>query len=234
VQAPLVVFVPGFMQRGEAWAPVARTVGESYPTLCLDFATHTLAERLEELEAAASPGAVLVGYSMGGRLALAAAERCAPSAIVTVGATAGIEDEGERAKRLRADLELADWMESAQIEAIVARWETQPVFASQPPELVEAQRRGRTSHRPADLASLLRSAGQGAMEPLWGRIATLPMPLLALAGERDGRYVEEARRLADLAPLGRAEIVADAGHAAHLERPRRVARLIEAFLDGIA
>jgi 2-succinyl-6-hydroxy-2,4-cyclohexadiene-1-carboxylate synthase len=233
VQAPLVVFVPGFMQRGETWAPVARTVGERYPTLCLDFATHTFEERLAELGEAAPPGSVVVGYSMGARLALEHALRVHErvSGLVTVGGTAGIEDADERAARRAADEELAAWMESASIEAIVERWERQPVFDGQPPELVEAQRAGRLSHAPADLARLLRSAGQGAFEPVWDRVPSLQMPLLAMAGERDTRYVAIADRLAALAPRARAELVPGAGHAAHLERPDAVAAAVAALVS---
>jgi 2-succinyl-6-hydroxy-2,4-cyclohexadiene-1-carboxylate synthase len=232
VQAPLVVFIPGFMQRGEAWAPVAQRVAERYPTLCLDFATHTLEERLAELRDAAPPGAAAVGYSMGGRLALEMAVREPErfSALVVVGATAGIEDVDERRARLAADLELASSIEGRSIEATVAEWERQPVFADQAPELVEAQRAGRLSHRPGDLAALLRTAGQGAFEPVWDRIPSLPMPLLAIAGETDARYAAAADRLAALAPRGRATVVPGTGHAAHLERPDLVADLVLAAL----
>ena len=59
-------------------------------------------------------------------------------------------------------------------------------------------------------------------EKWWDR---LPAPLLAIAGERDERYVEIARR------MGNAAIVPGAGHAAHLERPKAVAALLRDFLD---
>ena len=236
MQPPLVVFVPGFMQRGEAWAPVAREVGERYPTLCLDFGTWSFEERLAELREAAPPGAVVVGYSMGARLALSLAVREPQrfGTLATVGGTAGIEDAGERKRRLAADLDLAEWMQRAPIEEVVARWEASPVFDGQPAELVEAQRPGRLSHRPPALARLLRSAGQGALEPVWDRIPSLPMPLLAMAGERDVRYADAARRLAELAPRGRAELLPGAGHTAHLEEPGLTARLLLAFLDDLA
>ena len=228
MQAPLVVFVPGFMQRGEAWAPVARRVAERYPTLCLDFSTHTFEGRLAELGKAAPRGAVVVGYSLGGRLTLhlAASEPKRFAGIVTVGASAGIEDPGERATRLAADLELAERIEDRPIERTVEEWERQPVFAGQSDELIEAQRPGRLSHRPTDLASLLRTAGQGALVPVWDRIPHLAAPLLAIAGERDTRYVAVAERLAALSPRGRAATVADAGHAAHLEQPAAVTELV--------
>lgn len=221
------------MQRGEAWAPVARRVAERYPTTCLDFETHSLIGRLAELHEATPPGTVVVGYSLGGRLALLAAtldpERL--GAVVTVGAGAGIENLRDRRARRAADEELAARIEAQPIEHTVMEWETQPVFAGQPPELVQGQRAGRLAQRPADLAALLRTAGQGAIEPFWDSIQSLPMPLLAIAGERDTSYVEAAERLAALAPRGRAAIVPDAGHAAHLERPDAVAELVTGWLS---
>jgi pimeloyl-ACP methyl ester carboxylesterase len=122
-------------------------------------------------------------------------------------------------------------MEQRSIEEVVARWEEQPVFGTQPPETVAAQRPGRLSHDPRLLARLLRSAGQGACEPVWERIPELGLPLLAVAGERDERYVAAARRLAELAPRGALRLVPGAGHAPQLERPRELARLLLEFLD---
>ena len=230
--APLVVFLPGFMQRGAAWAPVAERVAERYRCVCLDHGTCTWAERLEEVRCAAPAGAVLVGYSMGGRLALHAGvadpERYA--ALVTVGASGGIEDPQARAARRAADDGLADWMEGSSIEEVVRRWEALPVFAGQPEELVAAQRDDRLTHEPARLAALLRSGGQGALEPVWDAVPSLPMPLLALAGARDIPYAAAAERLAALAPKGRGHAVSAAGHAAHLEQPAEVAGQIEGFL----
>jgi 2-succinyl-6-hydroxy-2,4-cyclohexadiene-1-carboxylate synthase len=219
-----VVFVPGFMQRGSAWEAVAREVGERYRSLCLDFATSTFEERVDELLEAAEPGAAVVGYSLGGRIALEAARR-APrrfAAVALVGATPGIEDADERRERVEADDRMAAWMEQATIDEVVARWEQQPIFATQPAKLVKAQRAGRLSHDPAALATLLRSASPGRIPHHWER---LPVPLLAIAGERDERYALIAKR------VGRARLVPGAGHAAHLEQPALVAALLREFLD---
>jgi 2-succinyl-6-hydroxy-2,4-cyclohexadiene-1-carboxylate synthase len=228
-----VVFVPGFMQRGDAWAPVAERVSERYPTACLDFRSHSFEPRLGEIREATAPGDALVGYSMGGRLALHAAlrepERLA--ALAVVGAGAGLDDRTERAQRRERDEELAAWIERTPIEDIVAAWERQPIFATQPPELVESQRPGRLSHDPRLLALLLRSAGQAALPPIWDRLGDLDVPLLAVAGERDERYVSEARRLALLAPRAERRLVFGAGHAAHLEQPDAFAELLLEFLD---
>jgi 2-succinyl-6-hydroxy-2,4-cyclohexadiene-1-carboxylate synthase len=229
-----VIFVPGFMQRGSAWARVAERLPERYPSVLLDHEKQTLDGRLEEIAAAAGEGpAVLCGYSMGGRIALRAAlehpERYA--ALVTIGAGAGIDDPAARIARVDADTRMAAWMESTPIEDVVAIWERQPLFADQSDALVDDQREGRLSHDPRGLALLMRTAGQGAMEAFWFELGRLELPLLALAGSRDERYTAVAKRLAREAPDARVAIVEEAGHAAQLQRPDEVARLIASFLD---
>jgi 2-succinyl-6-hydroxy-2,4-cyclohexadiene-1-carboxylate synthase len=229
----MVLFIPGFMQRGDAWRPVAELLPERYPSALLDHGEHSLEGRLAEIADAAEEGSVLVGYSLGGRLALRAVLRDPGryAGLVTVGATAGIDDPALRSSRAEADDRLAAWMEAAPIEDVVAIWERQPLFADQPEALIEEQRPGRMSHDPGELAMLLRTAGQGVLEPVWHGLLTLEVPVLAIAGARDEGYVAAAERIADVAPRGRAAIVEDAGHAAHLQRPQRVAELIEEFLN---
>ena len=233
--APTVTFVPGFMQRGEAWQPVAAGLPERYRSNCLDFGTWTFEERVEEIIAATAPGDALVGYSMGGRLALHAALREPDrlGALVLVGVSAGIEDRGEREDRRRSDESLAEWMERHSIEEVVERWERQPVFATQPDELRERQRPGRLSHDPRLLAQLLRSAGQGALEPVWDRLQELRCPVLLMAGELDRPYVAAAKRMAERIPDARVRIVPGAGHAPQLEQPRLLAEFLDEHLgDG--
>lgn len=94
-----------------------------------------------------------------------------------------------------------------------------------------AQRADRLAQDPACLAELLRSAGQGMLEPIWPRLAELDTPLLALAGERDPRYRSAAERIATLAPRAQALAIPGAGHAAHLEQPAAVAAALLDFLD---
>ena len=122
-------------------------------------------------------------------------------------------------------------MERSKIETVVDAWERLAIFSTQPRELVDAQRSGRLAHDPPRLAALLRSAGQGAVAPAWGRLATLDLPALAIAGELDPGYVAAAERMAALLARGRARTVPGAGHAAHLERPEAVARLALKLLD---
>jgi len=231
-QRPAVVFVPGFMQPGDAWTPVAEALPERYPSVLLDHAEHTFEGRLAEI-ANEGEGAVLCGYSLGGRLALHAAMRDPGryAGLVTVGASAGIDAPATREARAEADERLASWMETQPIEQIVEVWERQPLFADQSEQLLEAQRPGRLGQDPRGLAMLLRTAGQGTLDPLWEGLHGLAMPVLALAGALDQRYSQIARRIASTVPGGAARVVEDAGHAAHLQRPAAVAGLLVDFLD---
>jgi 2-succinyl-6-hydroxy-2,4-cyclohexadiene-1-carboxylate synthase len=219
MDGPTLAFVPGFMQRGDAWAPVADRLEERYPSILL---TRT-DERVPD-------GMVPVGYSMGGRIVLHAAlvhpERW--PALVLVGVSAGVEDQEARRA---ADERLAAWIESHSIEEVVERWEGMPVFATQDPALVEAQRPGRLSHYPSGLAELLRTAGQGAMPPVWDVLPELDVPVLCIAGALDEKYVEAGRRMASLLPNGSFATIAGAGHAPQLENPDAVAAELRAFLD---
>jgi 2-succinyl-6-hydroxy-2,4-cyclohexadiene-1-carboxylate synthase len=229
----MVLFIPGFMQRGDAWRPVAELLPERYPSRLLDHAEHSFEGRMDEI--LSSGARVLVGYSLGGRLALRAALRSPESfdAVVVVGSTAGIEEGPLRVARAQADEKLASWIEAMPIEDIVSLWERQPLFADQSDLLVESQRPGRLSHDPRSLALLLRTAGQGVLEPVWHELRSLELPLLAIAGARDEGYTAAAKRIASTAPRGRVAIVEDAGHAAHLQRPEEVARLIAEFLEDL-
>ena len=227
-----IVFTPGFMQPASAWEAVAGQLGERYSSVLVDHREHTFEGRVGEL-AEAGQGAVLCGYSLGGRLALHTVLRDpgAFAGLVMVGTSAGIEEPVTRAERVRTDEKLASWMETQPIESIVDIWERQPLFADQSDSLVEAQKPGRLAQDPRSLALILRTAGQGVLEPVWGRLSSLDVPVLVLAGDRDQRYSEAARRIAREVPDGRAEIIEHAGHAPQLQQPDAVARVLADFLD---
>ena len=112
--------------------------------------------------------ATYVGYSMGGRLCLhlAVARPDLVERLVLVSATAGIDDPIERAERRAADEALAASIERDGVDAFLARWVAQPLFAGLADPGLDDRRRNTV----AGLASSLRLAGTGTQEPLWDRL----------------------------------------------------------------
>ncbi len=171
---------------------------------------------------------VLGGYSFGARVALhaALAEPERLTALVVVGGSRGILDPDERRQRRERDVALAAHLEAVGTEVFLSEWLAQPLFATLGPR-AESDTRSHDAH---GLAQSLRLAGTGTQEWLGERLATLDVPLLALAGELDAKFVAEARAIAATVPGGQFAAVLSAGHAAHLEQPEQVARAIEEFL----
>ena len=184
------------------------------------------------MEREATGPAVLWGYSQGARVALdfALNHQDLVAGLVIESGTAGIEDENERHARHVADTGLADWIQHNTPEDFAARWEDQPVFASQDPEAIAMQRAIRASHDPMALASALRGLGQASFEPVWDRLHEITAPTLLLTGSRDKRYTEMASRMSNELPNARHVVVVGAGHSVHLECPEESVDEVGRFL----
>src|SRR5207302_6106014 len=186
---------------------------------------------LPEIAELVSRRSHLVGYSLGGRLALWLAARHPERvlSLTTIGAHAGLEP-AERAARAAADAALAERIERDGIDWFAGYWAARPMFARLAGRAdLDAMRRDQDA---AAVAAMLRGLGPAAVEPFWDRLAAITSPALFIAGAEDGRYPELAHRLAAAVPRGRAEIVPGAGHAVHLENPDQVARLLRAHLSS--
>ena len=242
--APTLVLLHGFTHTGASWDPVRSELGERYRGLAPDIRGHgsasgrepvTLGAVMEDTEALAPGWFTLAGYSMGGRLALhlALAHPDRVERLVLIGASPGIADPGERDARREADEQLADEIERSTIEQFAARWEATPVLTGLPPGVLEAVRADRLRSTPAGLARALRGLGTGALPSLWERLGELAMPVVLVVGERDEKFRAIAEQMATLIPGAGTEVVPGAGHAVHLEAPRRVAEVIAGERLGV-
>jgi 2-succinyl-6-hydroxy-2,4-cyclohexadiene-1-carboxylate synthase len=232
-----VVLLHGFTQTGASWEPVAAALGERYRPIAPDLRGHgaasahtpvTIESVVADVSRLAPASFQLVGYSMGGRIALhvalALGERV--RSLVLIGASPGIVDEAERAQRRAADERLADQLERSTIEEFARRWALTPVLADQPPEVQAAAHADRLRSTPRGLAGALRGLGTGVLPSLWERLGELAVPVTLIAGERDGKFCAVAEQMAALLPRAELEIVAGAGHAVQLEAPEPTAASI--------
>ena len=249
-EAPPVVLLHGFMGRAADWHPIIDRLGDGFRCLALDLPGHGRSTGLPD-EAYTMPGAAdavretlaglgvgpcaLVGYSMGGRLALLTALRH-PGLVrrlVLESASPGLEDVEERRARQEVDEGRAREIEGGDFRAFLEAWYRSPLFATLANhDLTAALVADRLAHNdPAELAKALRGMSPGGQPPLWERLPDLHVSTLALAGALDGAYVELAERM-KLARDGiHTATLADAGHNLHAERPDAVADVLRSFLS---
>ena len=123
------------------------------------------------------------------------------------------------------------------LEWFQAHWASQPIIQSQqeiPAEILASMQARRGENRPVGLAGSLRGMGQGAVDPVWGRLKDLEVPTLLITGMRDERYTEIAARSARALPNARHVQIEEAGHCTHLEAVDPVVDAIHSFLDGLS
>jgi 2-succinyl-6-hydroxy-2,4-cyclohexadiene-1-carboxylate synthase len=247
---PAVVLLHGFTGSVESMEEVARRLRVRHRVVRVDLLGHGSSDAPEDLapyrmdrcaaqlarvaQALRLGAAHWLGYSMGGRVALALAawhpERV--RSLCLVGASAGLADAGERALRARADEELAEAIGRDGLERFVERWMALPLFASQArlgtAALAEA-RAQRLRNRPHGLANSLRAMGSGVQPPLHAALPGLRAPVALVVGEEDPKFRALAGEIARTLPDARVLVVAEAGHAAHLEQPDAFAALALRF-----
>jgi 2-succinyl-6-hydroxy-2,4-cyclohexadiene-1-carboxylate synthase len=248
---PIVLLLHGFTRDSRAWEPVLPAL-EGYRVVRVDLIGHgksdapkdparySMAHAVEDLLALLHHLSVeqyaLIGYSLGGRVALhlatAAPERL--WALVIESASAGIEDPEQRIARVESDEKLAQSLVTDGIEAFVDRWQAQALFASQdslPADVLAEQRQQRIENSPLGLANSLRGMGAGAQDYILDRLTVIEAPSMFLAGALDTRYAGLAPVLASKVRGADHSIIEGAGHTTHLEQPDAWSRLVRDFLN---
>ena len=247
---PILLLLHGFTRDHRAWEPVLPCLN-GYRVLRVDLIGHgrsdsppdasryTMARAVEDLQALLHHLNVdrfgLIGYSLGGRVALhfalAASEQM--WGIVIESASPGTKDETARQARINSDEILAQSIAADGLEAFVDRWQAQALFASQsqlPTPVLDAQRCQRLENSPLGLGNSLRGMGAGTQDYLLPRLHSIHAPTLFLAGALDERYAAAAPAMAASVPKADYAIIENAGHTTHLEQPEAWASHVVPFL----
>ena len=235
---PPLICLHGFMGRGADWAEVAQRLPHRHiiapdlwghgRSLSADVDRFRL-ERVAEdvitlLDSLFITQADLLGYSMGGRLAFYLAIQWPSrwSSLVNESATLGLESAEERAVRRQADEQIAQTLESVAYPDFLQRWYDQPLFATlrHHPSFPALFAR-KLTNQPHQLAIALRQMGTGAQPSLWSHWSACPVPTLLLVGERDSKFTQIGRKIAQLNARTRLHILPQLGHNLHEEAPAR-------------
>ena len=237
---PRVVLVHGFTQTRRSWEVIAEDLSVDHEVVAVDAPGHgQSASSPASLKAGArlvgqvGRRASYIGYSMGARICLHLALKrpTIVQRLVLVSASPGIADARQRRERRKADEALASELERVGVNAFLERWLANPLFAGLDPAAAGvAARRENTA---SGLAASLRLSGTGTQQPLHSRLAELAMPVLLVAGERDAKFAALAALMARaIGANATVVIIPDAGHAAHLERPKEFLAAVRPFLDS--
>lgn len=233
-----VAFLHGFTQTGRSWQPVLDRLHLPITAQLLDAPGHghsTVSDRNlsqigSDIVETISTG-VLVGYSMGARMALHAAltKSSKITALCLISGTAGLDTQQERDNRREHDDSLAQRIEKIGVPEFITEWLSNPLFAG----LTEAtnQLDDRLRNTAAGLAASLRTSGTGTQMPLWDQLPTIGIPVLIIAGENDQKFVKLAQRMAGLFPRCELHVMKNVGHTAHLEDPEQFVQIFEAWLS---
>lgn len=249
-RAPLLVFLHGFLGDMSEWDAIVSSLSNEYRCMTIDLPGHgespvpvgswgfvetatAIVSAIDEADAASFS---LLGYSLGGRIALYLASIYAMriDKLILESASPGLRTQSEREARRTQDEELAQRLETHGLESFLRDWYAQPLFDSlhHVPGRVESLIARRAQGDPTQLASALRSLGTGNMPSLWSDWRNNHIPTLLIAGELDGKYTMLAREMREQCPDARVAAIAGTGHNVHLEAPADYTQLVRGFVSG--
>ena len=234
-------FLHGFMGHPSDWDQIRSGLAdhESMATPVPDASdwessVRTLGEAVPERS-------ILVGYSMGARLALGVAiespSRC--GGLVFISGNPGLEQPAERDQRRRVDDGIAERIENESPDQFLADWYNQPVFSTVSESVRYAERKRKLqmlSDGRADRqrwSQTLRVNSISKQPDYWTRLDELSVPVLLVAGENDQKYRKMidrfAQRISAIKPTVR--ILPGCGHIVHREDPDALIAVLREFLN---
>jgi 2-succinyl-6-hydroxy-2,4-cyclohexadiene-1-carboxylate synthase len=213
------------------------SIGLPQETYTFEGSARSIIQLLDELQIDQTDQAVLVGYSMGGRLALYLAlhhpERF--TGLLLESTSPGLEKEEDCAARRAADEEKAQRLETEDFGEFLQDWYRQPLFVSLACDEAVLQEtiKARKNNDPSELAKSLRGMGTGSQPSLWRGLHELWVPALAVTGELDEKFVGISRRMAASSTRLKMVVVAGVGHNVRLEAPGAYFTIMQEFMRSL-
>ncbi len=249
-----LLLLHGFTGSAANWLPLMEMLGRNRRVIAVDLLGHggtdspddparyrierAAADLIDILDLLDIVQVDLLGYSMGGRLALACAVEypLRIRSLILESASPGLATSAEREARRQSDCALADCIEKKGVSAFIDYWESIPLFASQmnlPHEARAQLRAQRLTNNPRGLANSLRGMGTGAQPNYWDTLRHLVMPILLITGALDTKFSKIGMDMHTAINRSRLHIVPGAGHTVHLEQPRLFGELTRDFLNAM-
>lgn len=249
--AQTLLFLHGFLGDLREWDPIVDALLPDYRCLTVDLPGHgkTSASAFDDQDDLSSVARAvltfldtldvtrcsLIGYSMGGRLALqmAVLDPARFAGLVLESASPGLRDEAERKRRAEDDSKLAARLAASDFATFLKDWYTQSMFG----DMRRDQKRfsalicQRLDNNPEHLARALRLMSVGRQSSLWDAWAANRISTLLLAGKLDAKYVGIEAQMAQVCPTVKTRVFDRCGHNVHYAHADEYAQAVRAFLQ---
>lgn len=195
---------------------------------CCPMSLEAFGNALTEEIVRIDPEPVLLGYSMGGRLALHAllARPSVWKAAIIVSAHPGLTSEAERSARREQDAQWSSMALKSDWPDFLRQWNAQSVLG----DSGDLPDRGQLKSRRASIARSFVDWSLGAQADLVPRLEKIPCPVLWVTGERDERFTQLGLEAVAELPQGEHRVVPDCGHRVPWEQPEEFIGLCQRFL----
>lgn len=223
--------LPGFLGLSKDWElfSLHGVVGVDLHAFPMHGLTAWAMQFNDWIEKQTEEAALLMGYSLGGRLALHALldrPKLWKGAII-ISSHTGLKKDSEREERLKLDEEWAERFRSEEWGSLMQAWNEREVFAGDP---VRFDRQEQEYQREL-MSSLLIEGSLGKQADLRAEVSQLPMPLLWVTGKEDFRYCQIAREQTFFHPHSRHVEIPGAGHRAPWSQPAIFGGHVQSFLE---
>ena len=245
-----ILFLHGFLGRSDDWHEIAAQFKSDHYCIMPDLPGHGdtplsdyredytiesagkfIIELLDDLEIERS---IIVGYSMGGRIALYTALEYQNrfNALIVESASPGLRTAQERAERITSDEGQIEKLDRLGVKRFVDYWYDMTLFESlhnHPDRLAQLKEKRATNSKEGLIWSL-RGVGTGRQPPLWSRMPELHIPVLLVCGELDSKFVDTGTEMSGRMQSAKLNIIPGAGHSVHLEQPGKFFQAVRDFI----
>lgn len=252
MRARHLVLVHGTFGSGSDWERIEHHVRNqtNYTTSAITLPGHAnrpleehpsaFLQLISALRAELTQPSIVIGYSLGGRIALQTVLQHVDSlpvmGLVLEGAHPGLSDPAERLHRAQEDRSRAQQIRALGLPHFLKDWYRLPLFAleEQNEQTMEAFIHERAQHRdPNAIARILEESSPGRVPSLWHDIPTLKVPLCFIHGENDPKYAGVAREIQRIHPPTSISAIPRAGHNTHRDAPDAFTDALLAFVERV-
>ena len=243
-QAPFL-FLHGFTGSSKSWIEIINNI--DHPYILIDLPGHskslfnnnnliyTFNEWADDLKNILNQIEIynikLCGYSMGGRLAIAFANKypILVKEIFIESAHLGIENINDKENRLRDDISLTNKIKN-NFNLFLSNWEKLDMFKMQQYRNLKSwkvQKSIRKSQIPDQLCMALNSFSLGKMPGYYNYISQATIPIHIINGIDDVEYIKHTKSLYRLNKNIYHHIIDNSSHNVHLENPMDYIKILK-------